>query len=237
MKVDKVYSIYYSATGTTQKIVSYIGENIAKKLNVEFEKYNFTLPKKREGVLEFKENDLVICGTPTYAGRIPNVMLPYYKNNIKANGALAIPVVLYGNRNFDDSLIELRNTMQENGFYTIAGAGFIGEHAFSYVLGAGRPDDKDMAIAAEFVDKVVEKIKNMTDIPKEPIKVRGNDPKILQNVLTVKLVLMYVLWLLLILMTLHNMLANVSNAVLVLRNVLSIADIMMMRVSYTISMT
>ena len=37
MKVDKVYSIYYSATGTTQKIVSYIGENIAKKLNVEFE--------------------------------------------------------------------------------------------------------------------------------------------------------------------------------------------------------
>lgn len=176
MKVDKVYSIYYSATGTTQKIVSYIGENIAKKLNVDFEKYNFTLPKKREGILEFKENDLVICGTPTYAGRIPNVMLPYYKNNIKANGALAIPVVLYGNRNFDDSLIELRNTMQENGFYTIAGAGFIGEHAFSYTLGAGRPDDKDMAIAAEFVDKVVEKIKNMTDIPKEPIKVRGNDP-------------------------------------------------------------
>ncbi|MCZ9889561.1 EFR1 family ferrodoxin [Brachyspira hyodysenteriae] len=176
MKVDKVYSIYYSATGTTQKIVSYIGENIAKKLNVDFEKYNFTLPKKREGILEFKENDLVICGTPTYAGRIPNVMLPYYKNNIKANGALAIPVVLYGNRNFDDSLIELRNTMQENGFYTIAGAGFIGEHAFSYTLVAGRPDDKDMAIAAEFVDKVVEKIKNMTDIPKEPIKVRGNDP-------------------------------------------------------------
>ena len=48
MKVDKVYSIYYSATGTTQKIVSYIGENIAKKLNVEFEKYNFSLPKKRD---------------------------------------------------------------------------------------------------------------------------------------------------------------------------------------------
>ncbi|WP_295156338.1 EFR1 family ferrodoxin [uncultured Brachyspira sp.] len=176
MKVNKVYSIYYSATGTTQKIVSFIGESIAKKLEVPFEKYNFSLPKKREGILEFKENDLVICGTPTYAGRIPNVMLPYYKNNIKANGAMAVPIVLYGNRNFDDSLIELRNTMQENGFYTIAGAGFIGEHAFSYVLGAGRPDDKDMAIAYEFADKVAEKIKNMGSIPDEPIKVRGNDP-------------------------------------------------------------
>ena len=103
-------------------------------------------------------------------------MLPFYKNNIKADNALAVPIVLYGNRNFDDSLIELRNTMEENGFHTIAGAGFIGEHAFSYVLGAGRPDDKDMAIAAEFVDKVVEKIQNMDTVPTEPIKVRGNDP-------------------------------------------------------------
>ena len=122
MFVNKVYSIYYSATGTTQKIVSFIGENIAKQLNVPFEKINFSLPKNREKVLEFKEGDLVVCGSPTYAGRIPNVMLPFYKNNIKASGALAIPVVLYGNRNFDDSLIELRNTMEDNGFHTIAGA-------------------------------------------------------------------------------------------------------------------
>lgn len=176
MKINKVYSIYYSATGTTQKIVSFIGENIAKKLNVPFEKYNFSLPKKRENILEFNENNLVICGSPTYAGRIPNVMLPYYKKNIKSKGALAIPIVLFGNRNFDDSLIELRNIMQENGFYTIAGAGFVGEHAFSYVLAANRPDEKDMAIASEFVDKVVEKVQNMTEIPTEPINVRGSNP-------------------------------------------------------------
>ena len=176
MFVNKVYSIYYSATGTTQKIVSFIGENIAKQLNVPFEKINFSLPKNREKVLEFKEGDIVVCGSPTYAGRIPNVMLPFYKNNIKASGALAIPVVLYGNRNFDDSLIELRNTMEDNGFHTIAGAGFIGEHAFSYVLAANRPDEKDMEIALTFADKAVEKIKNNAEIPSEPIKVRGNDP-------------------------------------------------------------
>ena len=176
MIINKVYSIYYSATGTTQKIVSFVGEKIASELNIPFEKYNFSLPKKRETILQFEEGDLVICGTPTYAGRIPNVMLPFYKNNIKSNGSLAVPIVLYGNRNFDDSLIELRNTMEENGFHTIAGAGFIGEHAFSYVLGANRPDEKDMAIASEFAHKVVEKIKNLNNIPNEAIKVRGNEP-------------------------------------------------------------
>ncbi len=176
MKVDKVYSIYYSATGTTQKIVSFVGKNIAEKLKVPFEEYDFSLPEKRENILKFNKNDLVICGTPTYAGRIPNIMLPFYKNNIKSLGALAIPIVLYGNRNFDDSLIELRNIMQENGFYTIAGAGFIGEHAFSYVLGAGRPDESDMHVALEFADKAAEKIINTENIPSEPVKVRGNDP-------------------------------------------------------------
>ena len=176
MIVKKVYAVYYSDTGTTQKIASFIAENVAKKLNVECEKYNYSLPKRREKVLEFKENDLVICGTPTYAGRVPNIMLPYLKNNIKGNGALAIPVVLFGNRNFDDALIELRNILEDNGFHTIAGAGFVGEHAFSYTLGANRPDEKDMQIASDFVEKIVEKIRTVENIPAEPIKVRGNEP-------------------------------------------------------------
>ena len=176
MIVKKVYAVYYSATGTTQKMASFIAENVAEKLNVEYEKYNYSLPKRREKILEFQENDLVVCGTPTYAGRVPNIMLPYLKNNIKGNGALAIPVVLFGNRNFDDALIELRNILEDNGFHTIAGAGFVGEHAFSYTLGANRPDEKDMHIAADFVGKIVEKIRTVEDIPAEPIKVRGNEP-------------------------------------------------------------
>ena len=65
MIINKVYSIYYSATGTTQKIVSFVGEKIASELNIPFEKYNFSLPKKRETILQFEEGDLVICGTPT----------------------------------------------------------------------------------------------------------------------------------------------------------------------------
>ena len=176
MNINKVYSVYYSATGTTQKIASFLGETIAKKLNIPFEKYNYSLPKRREKILEFKENELIICASPTYAGRVPNVMLPFLKNNIKGNGALAVPVVLFGNRNFDDSLIELRNILEDNGFRTIAGGGFIGEHAFSYTLGANRPDEKDMAIALDFAKKIADKIINLAEIPKEPIKVRGNEP-------------------------------------------------------------
>ena len=50
---------------------------------------------------------------------------------------LAVPVVLFGNRNFDDGLIELRNILTEDGFMPVAGGAFVGEHAFSRTLGAG----------------------------------------------------------------------------------------------------
>ena len=36
MNINKVYSVYYSATGTTQKIASFLGETISKKLNIPF---------------------------------------------------------------------------------------------------------------------------------------------------------------------------------------------------------
>ena len=58
--------------------------------------------------LEFSGEDLVVLGVPVYAGRVPNLLLPYVRDSIRGSGTPAVPVVLYGNRNFDDGLMELR---------------------------------------------------------------------------------------------------------------------------------
>lgn len=164
----KIWAMYFSATGTTEKIVTCIADELAAREGGKAERYDFTLPAARQGQPEFGENDVVIFGVPTYAGRVPNLLIKYVQS-VKADGALAVPVVLYGNRNYDDSLMELRNTMEENGFHTIAAAAFIGEHSFSKILAAGRPDDKDMTIAKEFAGKII-----LED--RGPIKVNGEDP-------------------------------------------------------------
>lgn len=151
-----IWSMYFSATGTTEKIVTFVADELAAKAGMESgkaQRYDFTLPAAREGQPQFGEEDVVVFGIPTYAGRIPNLLLKYVQS-VQGNGALAIPIVLYGNRNYDDSLIELRNTLESNDFHTIAAAAFIGEHSFSKILAAGRPDDKDMAIAKEFASKI-----------------------------------------------------------------------------------
>jgi DUF1009 family protein len=71
-------------------------------------------------------------------------------NTLEGNGALAAAVVLYGNRNYDDALIELKDILTGRGFKVIAAGAFIGEHAFSTVLGAGRPDREDLQTAVSF---------------------------------------------------------------------------------------
>lgn len=163
MEIRKVTAMYLSCTGTTKKVVEAIARSTADKLGAEYAVFDFTLPKARESVCEYGAGELVICGTPVYAGRVPNLFLPYLKEKIKGKGALAVPVVLFGNRNFDDALSELRDLLSAAGFCTIAAGAFVGEHSFSEVLGAGRPDGEDMkkaeqlaVLAAERAQKIPE---------------------------------------------------------------------------------
>ncbi|CAK7056377.1 EFR1 family ferrodoxin [Fusobacterium varium] len=159
MEVKKVWAAYFSGTGTTEKIVCGLAKSLAEKLNAEYCCFDFTLPKAREGKSPFQKEDLVVFGTPTIAGRVPNVLLKYLAT-VEGRGALAVPISLYGNRNYDDCLIELRDILAKNEFYPIAAGAFIGEHSFSRILGAGRPDTKDMQILMEFAEKIVKKVES-----------------------------------------------------------------------------
>ena len=173
MERQKVWAVYFSATDTTKKTVLTIADEAARLLGAEREDYDFTLPGMRENGFAAGKDDLVIFGTPVYAGRVPNVMLKYLAT-IQGNGALAVPVVLFGNRNFDDGLIELRDILENTGFHTVAAAAFVGEHSFSKALAAGRPDADDMKEALAFAGKVAEKVKGLPEgeVP-APVEVEG----------------------------------------------------------------
>ncbi len=173
MIINKVWAVYFSATDTTKKITEHIAKKTAEKLGVQYAVSDFTLPAARESALIFKPDELVVMGTPVYAGRVPNVLLKYL-DTIEGNDAAAIPVVLYGNRDYDDGLIELRDILEKGGLHTVAAAAFVGEHSFSDTLAKGRPDEADMLLADEFAGRAADKIKNMAVLTaKEPIDVKG----------------------------------------------------------------
>ena len=111
MEIKKVWAMYFSPTGGTEKAVRTVSAHVAESLGVPVEIYDFTLPDVRKKEIAFTETDLVFFGTPVIAGRVPNVLLPYLKT-VVGGKAYAVPMVSFGNRNFDDALIELRNILE-----------------------------------------------------------------------------------------------------------------------------
>ena len=68
MEIKTVYAVYFSATGRTRKVVTTLANAIAQTLELPLETVDFTLPAAREETYAFTDKDLVIFGTPTYAG-------------------------------------------------------------------------------------------------------------------------------------------------------------------------
>jgi ferredoxin len=173
MTIQRIWAVYFSATGTTKKIVAHIAHTAAAELGAAVSVYDFSLPASRERFPAFAADDLVVFGTPVYAGRVPNVLLKQLAL-LQGGGALAVPVVLFGNRNFDDALIELRDILGDHGFVPCAAGAFAAEHAFSTVLGKGRPDQADMDKAAELAKaaaKIVSAARSASGII--PVAVEG----------------------------------------------------------------
>lgn len=153
-----VWAVYFSGTGTTERTVTHIAGELARLLAAPCRSLDFTRPQVRQQELDFSQSDLVVLGTPVYAGRVPNVLLPFLREKIRGGGALAVPVVLFGNRNYDDALMELSKLLTANGAVCVAGGAFVGEHSFSRTLGAGRPNGADMAEMDAFADGVAAKL-------------------------------------------------------------------------------
>ena len=176
MKLEKIWAVYFSGTGTTRRTVERIAGGIASRLNLPAESVDFSRPAVRQETLGFGEKDLVVFGAPVYAGRVPNVLLPFLQERIVGGGALAVPVVLFGNRNYDDALIELRNILAADGMHPIAAGAFVGEHSFSRVLGADRPNAEDEALMDEFAARVAELAAGLDAAPVKSVAVRGQEP-------------------------------------------------------------
>lgn len=176
MKLEKIWAVYFSGTGTTRRTVERIAGGIASRLNLPAESVDFSRPAVRQETLGFGEKDLVVFGTPVYAGRVPNVLLPFLQERIVGGGALAVPVVLFGNRNYDDALIELRNILAADGMHPIAAGAFVGEHSFSRVLGADRPNAEDEALMDEFAARVAALAAGLDAAPVKSVAMRGQEP-------------------------------------------------------------
>lgn len=169
MDIQRVFAVYFSPTHGTKGYV----EGIAKRIRDDYEVIDLTKPETRGKTYTFTENDLVILGAPVYAGRLPSVPGGIF-DKLKGNHTPAVFNVSYGNRDFDDALLEEKEICEANGFKGIAAAAWIAPHTFSDKIAASRPDDEDVHEVDEFTAQI--KIILDGDLPEHDLKVPGNHP-------------------------------------------------------------
>ena len=171
--VTRVYAVFFSPCGNVEKIVRTVAETAGDTLGLSPAAVDLTPPGARTGEYVFGPGDLVVVGTPVYAGRVPNKLAPDLARSLRGNGAVGIPVVSFGNRSFDSALTELAGLLRTNGFAVPAAAAVVSQHSFARDLARGRPDEADLAGIRGFARRAAEKVRagdmSAPDIP-------GDDP-------------------------------------------------------------
>ena len=157
MKLNSVQSLYFSPTGSTQKIVETIAKGTGKPVKTSI---NITTPKQRDTFNGQVDGDLLIVGVPVYTGKYPSIIRSSL-SKIDGNGLYALPVSVCGNVRMGTCLADLCGLLKKQGFTIPAADNFIAQHSFAceaFPIGKGRPDEGDLGIALDFGNHVVDKI-------------------------------------------------------------------------------
>ena len=169
MKFEKTVVLSFSPTGGTAKAVRLLAEGLAQP--VEF--LDVTAMAAEH---DFQPGTLAVLAVPVYGGRVPEPALERIRA-CRGNGTPAVLAAVYGNREFEDALLELEETARNSGFVPVAGAALIAEHSIFRKVAAGRPDDKDAAAIADFAAAISARLEAAGDVGQIPApEFPGNRP-------------------------------------------------------------
>ncbi len=155
-----VIEIVFSPTGGTGKAAHIIGRqwsNNAVSIDLSDSQMDFTK-------YEIDKEDMVLIAMPSFGGRAPAVAIERLKR-ISGNDAKCTLVCVYGNRAYEDTLVEMEDAAKECGFKVIAAIAAVAEHSISPQYAANRPDASDEAQLADFADRILQKEGDAVSIP------------------------------------------------------------------------
>ncbi|MDD3337242.1 MAG: 4Fe-4S binding protein [Lachnospiraceae bacterium] len=171
-KIKRAVSLYFSPLDTTRRVVHSVAQGLDAPESLELDRTSFD--SRWQGV-ELGEGDVAVIGMPVYYGRVPKILVEFFRY-IQAKDIPAVVVVAYGNRDYEDALLELYNESRKHGFNPVAAGAFVGQHSFTDKLGTGRPNAEDLADAYMLGQKALEILEKADSPAGFELKVKGNFP-------------------------------------------------------------
>ena len=139
---------------------------------------DLTLDRSDEPIT-LTSGETVVLGAPVYAGRVaPEAVRRLKRIQVAAGASIpAVITVTYGNRDYEDALVEFYDLALSLGLIPFAAGAFIGEHSYStpaMPIAEGRPDSMDLADASIFGGECARKLESPGAFA--PFHIKGNRP-------------------------------------------------------------
>lgn len=149
-----LHTVFFSPTGSSRSIAREVSRVLAQELAQDMtmargDDWDWTFPEGRAEAHAVEAGDVLVFAFPVYAGRVPQLLVEPLAR-LAGQGARAILLAVYGNRHYDDALLETVDLFSAREFSVLAAGAFIAEHSMTAKVGAGRPDAEDLAAMAGF---------------------------------------------------------------------------------------
>ena len=126
-------TMIFSPTGGTEKVTAALTVpwgGAARSVDLTDAATDFS------GVV-FQPEDVVVIAVPSYGGRIPGLASERI-GRVHGNSAHAVLVCVYGNRAYEDTLVELEDLATTAGFQVTAAVAAVAEHSIARRIAAAR---------------------------------------------------------------------------------------------------
>lgn len=168
MHYAHVLECHFSPSGTTKEVTrAFVAHLSGEKEELDLVRHPL---EAERGV---PPDTLLVAAVPVYSGRVP-AMCAKQLARLKGQGGPAVALAVYGNRDYEDALLELTDILSEGGFTVIGGGAFIARHSIFPKVAKGRPDERDREAIAAFAAECRAKLES--GAVNEPLRVKGNKP-------------------------------------------------------------
>ena len=172
----KIHQIIFSPTGGTRRV----SETLCRGIDKESVVTDLCVKAVDIRPAHIHEDDLAVIALPVFAGRVPALAVERLRM-VNPHGAKCVVVAVYGNRAYDDALLEMQDVATEMGFRVIAAVGAVAEHSIIRKYGKGRPDADDEQTLRRFAADIMKKAEGtdctMPELPgNRPYKKGGKVP-------------------------------------------------------------